>query len=204
MAAVWTLVSHGKMMPGIPSQADDVELAWVGEVIHFWFDELAEAHWFARSDDIDAQIRDRFLTLHERLVTNDGLVVNAPRPMLAAVIVLDQFSRNMFRGTPRAFATDSIARRLSRTAIEQGFDSAMKRQERLFLYLPFEHSEDRGDQALSLHLFERIGDEEWTRYAMAHKVIIDRFGRFPHRNAVLNRPSTADEIAFLQEPKISF
>ena len=191
-------------MSGIRSQADDVELAWVGEVIHFWFEELAEAHWFARSDDIDAQIRDRFLTLHERLVTKDGPGVSAPRPMLAAVIVLDQFSRNIFRGTPRAFAADSIARRLSRTAIEQGLDSAMKKQERLFLYLPFEHSEDREDQALSLHLFERIGDEEWTRYALAHKVIIDRFGRFPHRNAMLNRPSTADEIAFLQEPMRSF
>lgn len=191
-------------MSGIATQAEDVEPAWVGEVIHFWFEELAEAHWFTKSDDIDAQMRNRFLALHERLVTHDGLGVTAPRPMLAAVIVLDQFSRNLFRGTRRAFAADSIARRLSRTAIKQGFDTAMKKQERLFLYLPFQHSEDREDQALSLHLFERLGNEEWTRYAMAHKVIIDRFGRFPHRNAMLNRPSTADEIAHLKEPMRSF
>ena len=124
--------------------------------------------------------------------------------MLAAVIVLDQFSRNLFRGTPRAFAADFIARRLAKTAIEQGFDAAMKKQERLFLYLPFQHSEDRGDQALSLDLYERLGDEKWTRFAMAHKVIIDRFGRFPHRNATLNRPSSADEIALLKEPMGSF
>ena len=191
-------------MSGIPSKAEDVEPAWVGEVIRFWFEELAEAHWFAKSDDLDARIRDRFLTLHERLVTHDDLDITAPRQALAAVIVLDQFSRNLFRGTPRAFAADPIARRLSRTAIELGLDTAMREQERLFLYLPFQHSEDREDQALSLHLFERLGNEEWTRYAMAHKVIIDRFGRFPHRNAALNRTSTADEIAHLKEPMSSF
>lgn len=191
-------------MSGIPTQAQDVEPAWVGEVIHFWFEELSEAHWFTKNDDIDRQIRNRFLALHVRLVTHDGLGVTASRPMLAAAIVLDQFSRNLFRGTPRAFAADSIARRLSRIAIEQGFDTAMKKQERLFLYLPFQHSEDREDQALSLHLFERLGNEAWTRYAMAHKVIIDRFGRFPHRNAMLNRASTADEIALLKEPMRSF
>jgi uncharacterized protein (DUF924 family) len=186
------------------SNAEDVEPAWVGEVIRFWFGELTEDHWFTSNDDLDAKIRERFLALHEQLVANDGAGVAAPRPLLAAVIVLDQFSRHLFRGTPRAFAADFIARRLARTAIEQGFDIAMKKQERLFLYLPFEHSEDREDQALSLQLFERLGDEEWTRYAMAHKVIIDQFGRFPHRNAALNRPSTADEIALLKEPMGSF
>ena len=191
-------------MSGIPSKAEDVESAWVGEVIRFWFEELTEGHWFAKSDALDAQIRDRFLTLHERLVTRGDLGVTVPHQALAAVIVLDQFSRNLFRGTPRAFAADPIARRLSRAAIELGLDTAMSERERLFLYLPFQHSEDREDQALSLHLFERLGNEEWTRYAMAHKVIIDRFGRFPHRNAVLNRPSTADELAFLKEPMESF
>ena len=124
--------------------------------------------------------------------------------MLAAVIVLDQFSRNMFRGTPRSFAGDAIARRLSRTAISNGFDADMTEEERNFLYLPFQHSEDREDQALSLRLFESLGNEEWTHYAKAHKVIIDRFGRFPHRNATLNRTSTADEIALLNEPMGSF
>jgi uncharacterized protein (DUF924 family) len=187
-----------------PSKTEDFEPAWVGEVMRFWFGELTEDHWFARSDALNAQIRERFLTLHEELVAKNGCSVAAPRPLLAAVIVLDQFSRNLFWGTPRAFAADFIARRLAKTAIEQGFDAAMKKQELHFLYLPFQHSEDREDQALSLQLFERLGDEEWTRYAKAHKVIIDRFGRFPHRNATLNRPSTADEIALLKEPMGSF
>jgi len=117
---------------------------------------------------------------------------------------LDQFSRNLFRNDPRAYASDPIARRLSMAAIAQGFDGAMHGKERYFIYLPFEHSEDREDQALSLELIPRLGNEEWTEFARAHKMIVDRFGRFPHRNAVLNRTSTADEIAFLKEPASSF
>ena len=178
-----------------------VEPDWVNEVLHFWFDELGTAHWFAMREDVDAQICDRFLALHERIVADDGSIAMAQRPLLAAVIVLDQFSRNMFRGAPRAFAADPIARRLSRIAIEQGFDVAMKEQERLFLYLPFEHSENREDQALAVELIARLGDEEWTRDAVAHKAVIDRFGRFPHRNAILNRHSAADEAALLKESK---
>ena len=165
---------------------------------------MTEDRWFLRSDEFDTRIRLRFLTLHEQLVAQDGPDVTAPRPLLAAVIVLDQFSRNMFRGTPRAFAADFIARRLASTAVEQGLDAAMSKQERFLLYLPFQHSEDREDQALSLRLYEQLGDGEWTRYASAHKVIIDRFGRFPHRNATLNRSSTAAELAFLKEPMSSF
>ena len=181
-------------------KAESVEPPWVGEVLHFWFEELAEAQWFAKNSEVDAQIRDRFLALHERLVANDGLGVTAPRSILAVVIVLDQFSRNLFRDDPRAFSGDSIARRLSRIAIAHEFNVAMNREEQYFLYLPFEHSEDRVDQALALRLITDLGNDEWTRYTVAHKVIIDRFGRFPHRNTSLNRLSTADEIAFLMEP----
>jgi uncharacterized protein (DUF924 family) len=187
-----------RMMWGTGSKTGIVEPTWVGKVIHFWFEDLGDAHWFNSSDNIDAQIRDRFLKLHQRLVGHDGVGVAAPRQILALVIVLDQFSRNLYRGDPRAFSADSIARRLSRTAIDKGFDIAMKREERYFLYLPFEHSEDREDQTLALNLIMRLANEEWTRHAMAHKVVIDRFGRFPHRNAVLNRLSTADEIAYLK------
>jgi uncharacterized protein (DUF924 family) len=204
VAGVFGPLYDAGIMCGVHSKTENVEPTWVGEVIRFWFEELGEARWFTKSDDVDAQIRDRFLTLHERLVTHDGLGVTAPRPILALVIVLDQFSRNLFRGNPRAFLADPIARRLSRTAIEQGSDIAMKREERYFLYLPFEHSEDREDQGLALNLIKHLANEEWTRYAMAHKMVIDRFGRFPHRNAVLNRLSTADEIAFLKEPMRSF
>jgi len=125
--------------------------------------------------------------------------------MLAAVIVLDQFSRNLFRGDAKAFSADAVARRLSRAAIAQGFDTQLKeRQEKYFLYLAFEHSEDLEDQVLANAMIERLGNELWTRYAAAHLRIIERFGRFPHRNAALKRPSTAEELAFLEEPVNSF
>jgi uncharacterized protein (DUF924 family) len=188
-------------MSSTHSSSRIVEPAWVTEVLAFWFDEMGEARWFAKSEDIDAQIRARFLRLHDRVAADAGLGATTPRPPLAAVIILDQFSRHLFRGTPRAFAADPVARRLSRTAIKKGFDLAMKEQERLFLYMPFEHSEDGEDQALAVELIARLGNEEWTRYAIEHKAIIDRFGRFPHRNAILNRPSSADEVALLQEPQ---
>jgi len=180
------------------------EPAWVGEVLSFWFQELGEAHWFAKNGLLDEQIRARFLVLYEQVARSEGGGVTTPRAMLAAVIVVDQFSRNLFRGTPRAFAADPLARRLARQAIAQGFDAAMKSEERLFLYLPFEHSEDRADQVLSVDLMRGLGREDWTRYAEAHKAIIDRFGRYPHRNATLGRPSTPEELAFLEEPGSAF
>ena len=172
---------------------------WVTEVLHFWFDELGDARWFAKSEHTDALIRERFLRLHERLVADEGIDFNTGHQLLAAVIVLDQFSRNLFRDTPRAYTADPIARRLARSAIAQTFDHAMTAQERCFLYLPFEHSEDRADQALSVELFAQLGNAEWTRYALQHKAIIDRFGRFPHRNAILKRHSSADELDSLRQ-----
>jgi uncharacterized protein (DUF924 family) len=177
------------------------EPAWVGEVLYFWFGELHAAQWFKRSDATDAQIRARFLALHRRIVADDGCTAATQRSLLAAVIVLDQFSRNLFRGTPRAFAADPSARRLSRVAVKQGFDDAMNAQERLFLYMPFEHSEDAKDQEIAVELIARLGNQEWTRDAIAHKKIIDQFGRFPHRNAILNRPSSQDEVMRLREPE---
>jgi uncharacterized protein (DUF924 family) len=174
---------------------------WVTEVLHFWFDELGEAGWFAQSDATDALIRERFLWLHERLVADEGADCRTRHQLLAAVIVLDQFSRNLFRGTPRAYTADPIARRLARSALAQSCDAAMTVQERCFLYMPFEHSEDRADQALSVELFAQLGNAEWTRYALGHQAIIDRFGRFPHRNAILNRQSSAAEIEILQQPE---
>src|ERR1700756_1457696 len=125
------------MTSDIDSKNANVEPPWVGQVIHFWFEELAEADWFAKSDSVDRRIRERFLTLHERLVTNDGPGVTEPRPILAVGIVPDQFSQTLSRDSPPAYSADSIPRRLARTAIEQGFDIAMTRQERLFLCLPF-------------------------------------------------------------------
>jgi uncharacterized protein (DUF924 family) len=185
----------------LPAKTECVEPPWVSDVIHFWFEELGDAHWFAKSDETDAQIRDRFVLLHEQLVEHDGLGVSAPRSILAAVIVLDQFSRNLFRADARAFSADPIARRLSRAAIAQGFETQLKdKRERYFLYLPLEHSEDRKDQALAQTMIRQLGNDKWTRYAAAHMRIIERFGRFPHRNELLKRPSTAEELAFLNNP----
>jgi len=187
-------------MHGVESQSENAEPAWVDNVLHFWFEELSETDWFRTNDAIDTQIRDRFLSLHERLVEKNGDAAATPRSMLAAVIVLDQFSRNMFRNDPRAYAADPIARRVARAAIEQGFDTAMTAPQRMFLSLPFQHSEDTQDQLLSVNLCKSIGNEDWTGYAVAHKAIIDRFGRFPHRNTVLERRSTPTEVEFLKEP----
>lgn len=178
--------------------------AWTEDVLDFWFSELGAAHWFEKSAATDALIRKRFLALHEQLVTEGGCNGAGPRALLASVIVLDQFSRNMFRDTSRAYAADPIARDLARQAISQRYDLEMNPHERMFLYLPFEHSEDREDQALSVQLTSSMGNEQWTRYAIAHQAIIERFGRFPHRNAILGRESTAEELAALKEPMGSF
>jgi uncharacterized protein (DUF924 family) len=186
------------------STGDATEPAWVGEVLDFWFQKIGARHWFSKSVEIDEQIRARFLALHERILAAGIDDYATPRVALAAVVVLDQFSRNMLRGSSRAFAADPLARRLAREAIAQGLDVGLTGEERVFLYMPFEHSEDRGDQALSCELIGRLGNDYWTQYAQAHKAIIDRFGRFPHRNAVLGRESTAEEIELLKDPNASF
>jgi uncharacterized protein (DUF924 family) len=174
--------------------------AWVAQVLGFWFRELGEEFWWTASSDLDERIRTRFLALHERIIESDARGLAGPRPLLAGIVVLDQFSRNMFRGTPRVFAADPIARRLAEQVIALGLDVGMTPAERHFVYLPFEHSEDREHQALAVRLIEPLGDGTWTRYARAHQLVIDRFGRFPHRNAILGRISSPDELQFLKEP----
>ena len=178
---------------------------WVGDVIGFWLEELGPAKWFAKDESVDSTIRHRFLLLYEVLSTwpaEDALA--SPERALATVIVLDQFPRNMFRDTPQAFATDELAREVAHGAIARGLDKELAPEPRIFLYLPLEHSEDKDDQARSVALISALGDAEFTRYAQAHKAVIDRFGRFPHRNAVLGRPSTPEEEAFLAEPGSAF
>lgn len=178
---------------------------WIRDVLAFWFEELGRKAWFAKSADTDAAIRDRFLILYEVLTTwpvEDALA--SPERALATVLVLDQFPRNLFRDSPEAFASDAMAREVASAAIARGLDSAMTTDQRLFLYLPFEHSEDAGDQERAVALISALGDDEYTRFALAHKKVIDRFGRFPHRNEVLGRPSTPEEEAFLKEPGSSF
>src|SRR5262245_43483351 len=164
---------------------------WVGDVLRFWFEETTPEQWFKKDPAFDATVRRRFLALHEVLADDisEALFADA-RTALAAVVVLDQMSRNMFRDTPRAFATDDQARWIAQGAIAQGLDAGLTKDERVFLYLPFEHAEDRKAQERCVALMATLGDPELSKWAQAHKAIIDRFGRFPHRNLALGRTST--------------
>lgn len=178
---------------------------WARDVLHLWYEELAQDQWFGKSDDTDARIRRRFALLPAdlRAVPPASLVTSA-KAALAAVLALDQFPRNMHRGTADAFAFDAQALAVAQRTIALGYDTLLRKNERLFVYLPFEHSEDARMQARSVELFGRLGNPGWHQYAVAHKVIIDRFGRFPHRNAALGRVSTPEETAFLATPGSSF
>ena len=177
----------------------------IEEVLAFWFEELTADDWFGGGDEVDDRVRARFLGLHEAL--RDEVPESwrtTARGMLAAVIALDQFPRNMYRGSREAFAADPAALALAEEAVERGLERTMSIDERKFLYLPFEHSEDPAVQARSVELFASLENEETLGYALRHKDIIDRFGRFPHRNEVLGRESTPEELEFLTEPDSSF
>lgn len=178
--------------------------AWVADVLGFWF-ALTQEQWFASDAAIDRQCEERFRDLHAQVAQMTAQDVTASaQKALAAVIVLDQFSRNIYRGTPQAFAHDGRARQFADAALKLEFDTWAGKDVRLFLYLPFEHSEYPADQARSVALFTALGDQFYLDFAIAHRDIISRFGRFPHRNAVLGRASTAEEIAFLAQPGSSF
>jgi uncharacterized protein (DUF924 family) len=181
-------------------------------VLDFWFGVprgKSRAEWFRKDEKFDAQIRSRFGELHAAAARRELDEWRREREsMLALVVVLDQFSRNLFRNDARAFAQDAYARECAREAIARGDDRVSLPVERMFLYLPFEHSEDRADQARALELMKSIDEFPETRgmsgWAMKHKVIVDRFGRFPHRNACLGRSSTPEEAEFLKTPGSGF
>ena len=175
------------------------------EVLAFWFGVVEPDQRFAKDRALDDRIRGRFAALHARLsrhVPDDWL--DNPEDLLAAVIVLDQFSRNLYRDDARAFAADPIALNLVRLAMKRGYDVLLGAEERQFLYLPFMHSEVVDDQDRAVELMEEIGNAEAADFARQHKTIIERFGRFPHRNAVLDRQSTPEELEFLTQPGSSF
>jgi uncharacterized protein (DUF924 family) len=182
------------------------------DVLAFWFDGVAgddftsrNRIWFGNDSAVDDAIRSRFAGLHADAAAGRlGAWETDPRGALALVVILDQFPRNMFRGTPAAFATDPQALAVARRAIDRGFDSLLRPVERLFLYLPFEHSETLADQERAVALVAALGDRNTLDYAERHREIIARFGRFPHRNAVLARASTPEEAAFLSQPNSSF
>lgn len=171
---------------------------WAQDVLRFWFEEVGPQGWFERSDDTDERIKGGFLDLWQKLETAiPAEALLQPEAALAATIALDQFPRNMFRGTARAFVTDPLALALARNALASGFDMAVPREWRLFFYLPFMHSESLDDQERCVELLS--DDEEQMRYAVDHRDIIARFGRFPHRNRALGRESSQEEAAFLLE-----
>jgi uncharacterized protein (DUF924 family) len=177
----------------------------IDEILKFWFEELTPEDWFKVDSARDAEIVKRFGQIYAELAA--GVPPNwlaSPEGFLAAILVLDQFPRNMFRGDPRAFATDAAALALAKRAIAEGKDMLLPPEQRAFVYLPFQHSEDAGDQARSIELFTALGNKLNLDYAVRHKEIIDRFDRFPHRNAILGRKSTAEEIEFLKQPGSSF
>ena len=188
----------------IPAMTPTLPPGWADDVLHFWFEHCAPEQWFKRDDAFDADLRQRFLPLHAGVATLglEDCLADAVTA-LAATVVLDQFSRNMFRGTPAAFAMDAKALAIAQGSIARGFDAGVPEARRLFFYLPFEHAEDAALQALCVALFAPLG-ADYLRSAEAHKAIVDRFGRFPHRNAILGRTSTPEEIEFLRGPGSSF
>jgi uncharacterized protein (DUF924 family) len=184
------------------------------EVLDFWFGREGEPgyggfreEWFRKDPEFDREIRDRFEELHQDASAGrlDGWKEDA-RGCLALVILLDQFPRNMYRGDPRSYATDRKAQETAEYAVDHALDRELPEFQRMFLYMPFMHSEDLAHQRRSVELFRGLGEGEGDgdSYAVRHMKIVERFGRFPHRNEVLGRPTTPEEAEFLNEPGSSF
>jgi uncharacterized protein (DUF924 family) len=180
------------------------------QVLQFWFGSGdRDKRWFEKNPAFDAEIRARFLPLYEQAVRGElGRWTDERPDFLALIVLLDQFPRNMFRGTPRAFASDTAALQAAKHAVAQGYDRGLRPSERMFVYLPFQHAESMPDQIRSCDLNRALEPFPEThdtyRYALAHRDIVERFGRFPHRNAILGRTSTPEELEFLKGPASSF
>lgn len=175
------------------------------EILKFWFEEIPPSLWWKKDDAFDQLLIKRFSDLHASAARCELYVWRVTAGgRLAEIIVLDQFSRNMFRGSPRAFACDAQALALSQEAIAAGADKSLSAVERSFLYLPFMHSESLIIHALAMDLFQKNGIQSNLDFEIRHKRIIEKFGRYPHRNRILGRASTEDEIEFLKQPGSGF
>jgi uncharacterized protein (DUF924 family) len=169
-------------------------MAWQDEVLAFWFG-LSKEQWWKADPALDSEIRDRFLALWEAERENvPEAFLGSARDAIAAIVLFDQFPRNMHRGHADQFSTDPLALAIARGAVDRRLDEAMSPAERGFLYMPFQHSEDIEEQKRSLALFTKLGDDYQLGFARKHHDVIERFGRFPHRNAVLGRPPRPAEI----------
>ena len=175
------------------------------DVIQFWFEEIEPRQRFKKDPEFDALIRERFGETHEQ--ATQGLLYTwreHPLDCLAEIIVLDQFSRNMFRDTPQAFSYDTLALVLAQEAVRRKFDKELEDRQKGFLYMPFMHSESKEIHEIAVFLFDQPGLEDNFNFEIKHKSIIDRFGRYPHRNEILGRESTAEELEFLSQPGSGF
>lgn len=177
----------------------------IDDVLNFWFNQLTKKDWWEKSAELDNQISDQFGGLHQRALASELFSWReSAKGALAEIIVLDQFSRNIYRDDWRAFAADPLALALAQEAVRKGQDKVLEKQQRHFLYMPYMHSESQLIHEVALPLFKRLEDEDILNFELRHKEIIGRFGRYPHRNKILNRPSTIAETEFLKTPNSSF
>lgn len=187
------------------TNANLTTLAASQQVLDFWFEELTPKQWFIKSDDLDRGIVERFGdTLAAAARCECWQWRETPAGRVAEIVVLDQFSRNIHRDTPSAFAQDPLALALAQELISRGEDDALPLTRRIFAYMPFMHSESLAIHDQAVKLFDQPGMEEQLDYEHRHRAIVERFGRYPHRNAILGRESTPEEIEFLRQPGSSF
>lgn len=174
-------------------------------VLQFWFDEIEPAQWWKVDPGFDSLVAERFGELHQQAACAELFPWRlSPRGRLAEILILDQFSRNIFRNDPRAFASDAVALALAQEAVAARADTVLKQEERVFLYMPYMHSESKSIHVVAEELFRKNAPQSNYDFELRHKRIIDRFGRYPHRNTVLGRASTPEELQFLTEPGSRF
>ena len=174
-------------------------------ILKFWFEEINPSQWWSKNDEFDQLISTRFSDIHSKAVRCELFEWReSGKGRLAEIIVLDQFSRNMFRGTPLAFMNDPMALVLSQEAISLGIDTLLEPRERSFIYLPLMHSESIQIHEVAEKLYRLHGMQSHLEWELKHKKIIERFGRYPHRNEILGRKSTPEELEFLKQPHSSF
>ncbi|MBP5992886.1 MAG: DUF924 domain-containing protein [Acinetobacter sp.] len=175
------------------------------QVLDFWFDPENKEFWFSKSDEFDLELEEKFgHTLQQAMQCELWTWRETAEGRLAEIIVLDQFSRNLFRDHPASFAQDPLALSLAQEAVRLGLDQQLAPDQRCFMYMPFMHSESKIIHAQALQLFEALGNPINLGFELKHKTIIDRFGRYPHRNQILERESTPEEVEFLTQPNSSF
>jgi len=175
------------------------------DILHFWFEELSPKQWWSKDAAVDQKIKENFSNLHEQ-ATQGKLEPwrKTPEGRLAEIIILDQFSRSLYRNSPQAYANDELALSRAQEAIRVGAHQELEPEMRAFMYRPFMHSESKEIHEIAVKLFSEAGLERNLKFEYLHKKIIDRFGRYPHRNLVLGRTSTPEEIEFLKQPGSSF